>query len=501
MIDDRDILERLEPLFPPPEHALEGYLRLRDRRRRNRKIGAITVAAVITAASVGSLLSSSFGSRRVPADTGIITPSNVSMLDVAWTAKTHWDPRPAGGGYPGITVADDTLYVATSDDAKLSAFPLDCGNEGDRCAASWTANIPVKLGSCGPVECIGTTPAGPAVSDGLVFVGSLWHLTAFPADCPVSSCPPAWVGRTEAIAHQAVVSDGVVYVGTGGGWLYAFPVDCERRCTPLWVSQRQSTSMVVSQVEDGVVYASTDMYWGDATPDAPGVTIGYAFPARCQRGCEPIWTAPLTTSDVAEVPLTASGGTVYVARPTGDGRSTLSANRASCGLAIRCRSWFAPLPAVATGPPIVVGGMVVVPIPGPDEVRAYPTACARRCEPLWSVAVPGLSSLRPVVADDLLFVGSATGGVVAIPLDCGTANCLPLPVSDRDAEEIAVGDGRLLVRSATGKVTALVPPAPSIDTSSADGRPSAAILSIGLLILAVGFILFARSRRERFGSL
>jgi outer membrane protein assembly factor BamB len=499
MIDDRDILERLAPLFPVPENALEGCLRLRDRRSRNRKIGAITVAAVITAALVGSLLLSSFGSRRVPVDTGIITPTNVSSLEIAWTAKTHGDP-PRAEGLPGLTVANDMLYVVTSDDAKLSAFPIDCGTDGDRCEASWTVDVPLEFGGCGPVECIGTAPTGPAVSDGLVFVGSWHHLTAFRADCPEPTCSPVWVGRTEAIAHQAVVSDGVVYVGVGGGWLYAFPVDCPRRCEPLWVSDRQPTSLVVSQVEDGVVYASTDLYWGDATPDPPGITIGYAFPATCERGCEPIWAAPLTTSDVAVVPLTASGGTVYVARPTDDGPSILSANRAACGLAIRCRSWSAVLPAVASGSPVVVGGLVVVSIPDADEVRAYPTTCAGRCNPLWSVAVPGLSDVRPVIADDLLFVGS-TGGVEAIPLACGTADGI-LPVSDKEVQELTVADGRLFVRSANGKVTALLPPPPSTGEKRGVDRRATTMLSIGLILaVATGAVLFARSRRESFGSL
>jgi hypothetical protein len=269
----------------------------------------------------------------------------------------------------------------------------------------------------------------------------------------------------------------------------------------LWVSERQPTSLVVSQVDDGVVYASSDTYWGNATPDPPDFSMAYAFPATCQRGCEPIWTAPLMTSDATVVPVTASSGTVYVARPARDGRWTLSADAATCGLATRCRSWSAPLPASPSGPPIVVDDMVVVSIPGADTVRAYPATCSGRCDPLWSVAVPGLSDVRPAAAVDLLFVGS-TSGVVAVPLDCGTAGCLPLQVTDREARQIAVADGEVFIRSSNGRVTALAPVQTDEEPPSAVDRRSSAILSIGLILAAaVGFVLFARSRRESLRSM
>ncbi len=498
MMDDRDMIERLEPLFPAPENAIEGCLRLRDRKRRNKRIGAIAVAAVITAALIGSLLSSSVGFRRRPADTGMITPTNVSTLELSWTGKTQRDPASAAG-LTGLSVANETLYVISSDDAKLSAFPADCAVDSRRCSTSWTANIPTDPG-CRPVPCIGFTPAGPAVADGLVFVGGLHRFNAFPTDCPTQTCRPVWIGRTVAIAHQAVVADGVVYVGTGGGYLYAFPVACAHRCAPLWVSERQPTSLHVSQVVDGVVYAAADPYWGNATPDSTRSNAGYAFPAQCKRACKPIWTAPLPGNLAA--PLTVSEGTIYVSRTSGD-RSVLNAYEAGCGIALRCRSWSVALPPAAPSSPVVAEGMVLVTIPDVDEVRAYPTACAGSCAPLWSVTVPGLSDVRPVAADGLLFVGS-TDGVAAIPLDCGnsTVACLPLSVRTREAGEITVADGRLFVRSSNGTVSAFAPREPSTDEPITSDRRSATTFAIGLFVLAVavGLVLFARSRRNSFGS-
>jgi outer membrane protein assembly factor BamB len=496
MMDDRDVLERLEPLFPAPENAFEGCLRLRDRKRRNQRIGAIAVAAIITAALVGSLLSSSIGSRRRPADTGVITPSNVSTLELSWTGRTRRDPAI---GLTGLTVANSTLYVISPDDAKLSAFPVDCAVDGGRCGASWTANIPTDGLGCRPVRCIGFAPAGPPVADGLVFMGGLHRLTAFPADCPTQTCRPVWIGRTVAIAHQAVVADGVVFVGTGGGYLYAFPVACAYRCAPLWVSERQPTSLQVSQVVDGVVYAAADPVWGNAIPGSTRANAAYAFPAACDRACEPIWTAPLP-ADLA-APLTVSEGTIYVSRTRGD-LSVLNAYEAGCGIAPRCRSWSVALPPATPSSPVVAEGKVLVTIPDVGEVRAYPTECAGRCAPVWSVTVPGLSDVRPVAAGGLLFVGS-THGVAAIPLDCGssTVACLPLPVQTPEAGEITVADGRLFVRSPNGTVSAFAPRERSTDEPiTSDGRSAASFFGLLVLAVAVGLILLARSRRKSFGS-
>ena len=48
MSDDRfDVLERLAPLFEAPEPSFEGFLRRRDRKRRNQRIAAGVVAIAV----------------------------------------------------------------------------------------------------------------------------------------------------------------------------------------------------------------------------------------------------------------------------------------------------------------------------------------------------------------------------------------------------------------------------------------------------------------------
>jgi outer membrane protein assembly factor BamB len=338
--------------------------------------------------------------------------------------------------------------------------------------------------------------SGPAVSAGLVFVGSLHHLTAFPVDC-VGSCRPVWDGvihDPDGIVHQAVVADGVVYAGTGGGHLYAFPVECEGRCQPLWVSQRQRTSLRVLQVADGVVYADTEEFWGSATPDAPSYPMAYAFPVDCSRRCRPLWTTRLALTSGA-VSLTAHAGMVYVAGSTGRGEGTLSAYRAACGIGDSCRSWTTSLSGNAADL-LIVDDTLVVTIPDADQVRAYPLLCSDGCGPLWSATVPGVGG-RPVGANGLVYVPSATG-VAAIPLGCGTggASCHPTQVTSHQAAGMAVGDGRLLVRSSNGQVYAFTLPAP-IDARSADrGVDVRLALALVVAVLTVGSIAFVRSRRR-----
>jgi len=495
MIEDRDVLERLTPLFPPPADGLESCLRLGDRRRRNRRIRAIALAAVVTAALVGSLVSSIDRSKERPAQPNPITPSNVSDLRVAWSASTDADPKPQDG-VQGLAEADGSLYVVTGAHAEISAFPAACVVNHGGCDPIWTGHLGIQPGSCSPIRCVGAMTVGPAVADGLVFVGSLHRLSAFPVAC-TDPCRPVWtaiIDVADGIVHQAVVANDVVYAGTGGGHLYAFPVSCEDPCEPLWVSQRQRTSLRVLQVVNGVVYADTDDFWGSATPDAPKYDMGYAFPAACAEGCRPLWTTRLDRVPNA-VSLSAVGGIAYVGGSSDRGLTTLAAYRAGCGIEERCRAWATSLPAAAADL-IVVDGVLVVTVPGADQVRGYPLVCSEGCDPLWSATIPRVHG-RPVGADGLVYLPSASG-VTAVPVGCGTGGgtCQPIHVTNRHASGMSVGDDRVFVRSSNGRVSAFVP-RPRDETAAAHDGVGVAFPSAVLVVVLVGVaIAYVRSRRR-----
>ena len=61
-------------------------------------------------------------------------------------------------------------------------------------------------------------------------------LAAVPQDCRAegSVCAPTWTGDINGSpTSRVIVSDGVVYVGSSDGNLYAFPTTCDARCVPL----------------------------------------------------------------------------------------------------------------------------------------------------------------------------------------------------------------------------------------------------------------------------
>ena len=78
MIDEKD-LEQAERVFTPPERSFDRFLRLRDRRRRNRRIAAGVVGIAVFVAAVWIVTSVKSLDRTegavVPATTGTTGPS------------------------------------------------------------------------------------------------------------------------------------------------------------------------------------------------------------------------------------------------------------------------------------------------------------------------------------------------------------------------------------------------------------------------------------------
>ena len=49
-----------------------------------------------------------------------------------------------------------------------------------------------------------------------------------------SVCAPTWTGDINGSpTSRVIVSNGVAYLGSSDGNLYAFPTTCDARCTPL----------------------------------------------------------------------------------------------------------------------------------------------------------------------------------------------------------------------------------------------------------------------------
>src|SRR5258708_2422585 len=85
--------------------------------------------------------------------------------------------------------------------------------------------------------------SSPRVVNGVVYVGSFdGKLYAFNANgcAPQTSCQPLWTGATgNDITPSPAVANGVVYIGSADHRLYAFPAKgCgNSSCAPLWTGK------------------------------------------------------------------------------------------------------------------------------------------------------------------------------------------------------------------------------------------------------------------------
>jgi outer membrane protein assembly factor BamB len=237
-----------------------------------------------------------------------------------WTGAT-------GGaiGDSSPAVANGVVYVGASD-GKLYAFSADgttgcSGPVTDRtCTPLWT----------GATANSGVSLTSPAVAKGVVFVGSTDdNLYAFSANGTTGCsgtpkiCLPLWgYGATGGrIFSSPAVANGVVYVGSEDGKLYAFSADGTTRCFltpkvcfPLWTGATGGIIGVSSPaVANGVVYVGSfdkKLYAFSA-----GGTTGCSGPVT-DRTCSPLWTG--TTGALIDSSPAVANGVVYVG--SGDGK-------------------------------------------------------------------------------------------------------------------------------------------------------------------------------------
>jgi outer membrane protein assembly factor BamB len=118
-------------------------------------------------------------------------------------------------------VASGGMVFVGSTGGYVYGYPADCTTV---CGAIWRA--------------LATDPTRPAVADGMVFVSGApdGGLAAVPQDCRSDGavCEPIWTGDIHGTpTSDVIVSNGVVYIGSSDGDLYAFPATCEARCSPL----------------------------------------------------------------------------------------------------------------------------------------------------------------------------------------------------------------------------------------------------------------------------
>jgi hypothetical protein len=159
---------------------------------------------------------------------------------------------------------------------------------------AWTANT-------------GSYTSPPAVVDGVVYVGTKnGPLYAFPATCGSegATCQPLWTGHSggetidlagDEVFWSPVVVDGdVLVLGDHPKQVKAFSTSCAARCQPLWVGDigapRGPCASCPSDAGNAYVTESDGIAYVDAFYGHL-----YAFPGNCRTdgmACQPLWVAP-----------------------------------------------------------------------------------------------------------------------------------------------------------------------------------------------------------------
>jgi outer membrane protein assembly factor BamB len=135
------------------------------------------------------------------------------------------------------------------------------GNNGTFVYAFTVSRSPVVLPRWKGDELTPFTFSTPAVDDRLVYVQG-YKLYAYPVKCRPDGgiCKPHWKASVRGFAASPAVANGVVYIGSTNGRLYAFGAKCARggrACTPLYASKPIKNAQVFGSspaVAGGRVY-------------------------------------------------------------------------------------------------------------------------------------------------------------------------------------------------------------------------------------------------------
>jgi outer membrane protein assembly factor BamB len=177
----------------------------------------------------------------------------------------------------------------------------------------------------------GVLHSSPAVANGVVYVGSedgkLYAFDAVGSNCSgtPTTCSPLWTATTGGpIDSSPAVVNGVVYVGSNDGNLYAFDAagaGCSgspKTCAPLWTAPTGSPVFSSPAVANGVVYVASGYPLTTSVPPGTPAAKLYAFDAtgaNCTgtpKACAPLWTGTPTGQWGLGTSPAVSNGVVYV---------------------------------------------------------------------------------------------------------------------------------------------------------------------------------------------
>lgn len=264
--------------------------------------------------------------------------------------------------------------------------------------------------------------SSPAIANGVAYIGSFdGRLYAFNADgCGADFCQPLWSGATgNDIQSSPTVMNNTVYIGSEDHKLYAFAANgCgQSDCAPLWVG------LTNGAVDSAPVATSTAVYVGSEDHNF------YAFPAHgCgQSTCAPLWRVQ-AGGGINSSPALVNNVLYFGSQ---DGR-LYAVSALGCGRQICAPLWTAQVGSIIFGSSPAVSNNVVY-IASFNEVNstdsrlyAFSTRCGAQpiCRPLWSAPAGDFVASSPAVANGVVYIGSGDDLLYAFDANgCGKASC------------------------------------------------------------------------------
>lgn len=400
--------------------------------RRVRVFGLLAALPLVLTSCTWAMFGSGPERTRFNPVVASLKTSNVGSLTLQGTGLTQ------GGVESSPAVVNGVVYVG-SGDGKLYAFDErgqeSCTGSPRTCAPLWTAAANTFISS-------------PAVANGVVYIGSFdkklyAYDAAGTAGCSGTpkTCAPLWSGTANdpTSASSPAVANGVVYISAGRN-LYAFDAGgstgCSgtpKACQPLWTAAAGGGDFNFSSptIANGVVYiGSTD---GNLYAfDAGGATGCSGTPKTCQ----PLWTTAATGGPMSFSSPAVANGRVYVGA-SDDGKLYAfdAAGTAGCsGTPKRCAPlWTGPTGGYIYSSPAVASGVVYI---GSKDGKLYAldadgargcSGTPKSCAPLWTGATGGqIFVSSPAVENGVVFVGSEDKKLYAFDA-AGTLKCSGTP--------------------------------------------------------------------------
>jgi outer membrane protein assembly factor BamB len=264
---------------------------------------------------------------------------------------------------------------------------------------------------------------GVSVANGMAYVGADdGRIHVFDANGVTSCsgmpkfCAPLWTGMTErdqSVFSPAVV-DGVAYVSSSNGHVYAFDANgvtnCSgmpKRCRPLWHSNWVSVWQSSPTVSNGVLYIGVGLPNSDhglVAFDATGVTGCSGSPTKI---CKPLWFGATLGQIASSSTPAVANGVVYIGTETND--------------------------------PVILGGFEAFDAQGVTNCAGVPKVCDPLWTDYWTEQLGQAGENSPSVANGLVYFVLNHGRMFA--LDPGTGKTIWNPGSKNANGDVALVNG------------------------------------------------------------